>query len=65
MPFERGLKKALQYATTWKAIVLLDEADVFLEEREDGKNSDKNSLVAGKIIYLLRISDSLECSYNL
>ncbi|KAK7911263.1 hypothetical protein PG985_013744 [Apiospora marii] len=44
--FERELKKILQYATTWKAIVLLDEADVFLEARENGKNSDRNSLVA-------------------
>lgn len=31
--FEKELKKVLQYATTWKAIVLLDEADVFLEAR--------------------------------
>ncbi|KAK8135727.1 P-loop containing nucleoside triphosphate hydrolase protein [Apiospora sp. TS-2023a] len=44
--FERELKKVLQYATTWKAIVLLDEADVFLEARENGKSSDRNSLVA-------------------
>ncbi|KAK8110761.1 uncharacterized protein PG998_007218 [Apiospora kogelbergensis] len=44
--FERELKKILQYATTWKAIVLLDEADVFLEAREDSKNPDRNSLVA-------------------
>ncbi|KAK6849450.1 hypothetical protein PG995_013283 [Apiospora arundinis] len=44
--FERELKKVLRYATTWKAIVLLDEADVFLEARENSKNPDKNSLVA-------------------
>lgn len=55
--FERELKKVLQYATTWKAIVLLDEADVFLEARENGKNSDRNSLVAGKVASLRGISE--------
>lgn len=45
--FEHNLKRLLQYATMWKAIVLLDEADVFLESREDlNGNSDRNALVA-------------------
>ncbi|ROW06782.1 hypothetical protein VMCG_04011 [Cytospora schulzeri] len=45
--FERNLKKVLQYATLWHAIVLLDEADVFLEAREtSAQNSDRNALVA-------------------
>lgn len=46
--FEYNLKRILQYATLWKAIVLLDEADVFLEARNptaDG-SSNRNSLVA-------------------
>jgi SpoVK/Ycf46/Vps4 family AAA+-type ATPase len=45
--FEYELKKLLQYATLWKAVVLLDEADVFLEARDE-KSGDgtRNSLVA-------------------
>lgn len=42
--FERNLKQVLQYATLWHAIVLLDEADVFLEARE--ADNDRNALVA-------------------
>ena len=64
MLFERELKKVLQYATTWKAIVLLDEADVFLEAREDSKNPDRNSLVASKVTYPLQMTDILECPHN-
>ncbi|KAK1777752.1 P-loop containing nucleoside triphosphate hydrolase protein [Copromyces sp. CBS 386.78] len=46
--FERRLKELLHYATKWQAVVLLDEADVFLEKREDaeGHNADRNALVA-------------------
>jgi SpoVK/Ycf46/Vps4 family AAA+-type ATPase len=46
--FERQLKKILQYATIWEAIVLLDEADVFLEGRSDkaGVKTEHNGLVA-------------------
>ncbi|KAI0509213.1 P-loop containing nucleoside triphosphate hydrolase protein [Xylaria bambusicola] len=45
--FERNLRRLLQYATLWKAIVLLDEADVFLEMREEkAGNADRNALVA-------------------
>ncbi|KAI0972699.1 P-loop containing nucleoside triphosphate hydrolase protein [Xylaria arbuscula] len=43
--FEKELKKVLQYATLWQAVVLLDEADVFLEERSDN-SADRNALVA-------------------
>ena len=48
--FEHSLKKLLQYATTWKAIVLLDEADVFLEARQYDSSgaTERNALVAGK-----------------
>jgi hypothetical protein len=47
--FEYRLKKVLQYATIWKAVVLLDEADVFLEARRDGggDSTERNALVAG------------------
>ncbi|KAI0147929.1 P-loop containing nucleoside triphosphate hydrolase protein [Hypoxylon sp. NC0597] len=44
--FEKELKKVLQYATIWQAVVLLDEADVFLEARKDVGNSERNALVA-------------------
>jgi len=30
------LEKLLAWASTWKAIVLIDEADVFLEQRKSG-----------------------------
>jgi SpoVK/Ycf46/Vps4 family AAA+-type ATPase len=37
----------LQYATLWKAVVLLDEADIFLEARDEKEgDSKRNSLVA-------------------
>lgn len=46
--FERKLARVLRLATTWKAIILLDEADVFLEARQDGgsDNTKRNALVA-------------------
>ncbi|KAK3374250.1 P-loop containing nucleoside triphosphate hydrolase protein [Lasiosphaeria ovina] len=46
--FERRLKQVLQYATIWKAVVLLDEADVFLEGRSEaaGVATEHNALVA-------------------
>ncbi|KAI0470206.1 P-loop containing nucleoside triphosphate hydrolase protein [Xylaria cf. heliscus] len=46
--FEKELKKVLQYATIWQAVVLLDEADIFLEERTNN-SSDRNALVASKL----------------
>ncbi|PQE02913.1 hypothetical protein CJF31_00002724 [Rutstroemia sp. NJR-2017a BVV2] len=45
--FEYELQKLLQYATVWKAIVLLDEADVFLEARDESSGDGRrNALVA-------------------
>ncbi|KAF8244609.1 P-loop containing nucleoside triphosphate hydrolase protein [Wilcoxina mikolae CBS 423.85] len=42
------LKELLKYATAWNAIVLIDEADVFLEARQGGVASrlEHNSIVA-------------------
>ena len=37
------LKKLLTYASIWKAVVLIDEADVFLEARKSGSDSAFNS----------------------
>jgi hypothetical protein len=57
--FETRLRLLLRYATLWKAVVLMDEADVFLEARDDhGDSNTRNALVAGwfrssfEIIYL-------------
>lgn len=45
--FELRLKQILTYATMWKAVVLLDEADVFLEARQESiGDSSRNALVA-------------------
>jgi hypothetical protein len=43
------IKKLIRYAMMWKAIVLIDEADVFLEARQNGGaiSLEKNGLVAG------------------
>lgn len=46
---ERNLKTALDLATTWNAIILIDEADIFLEAR--GPNDLKrNGLVSSKFL---------------
>ncbi|KAK3322629.1 P-loop containing nucleoside triphosphate hydrolase protein, partial [Apodospora peruviana] len=45
--FEWRLKELLRFATAWGAVLLLDEADVFLERREEtAGNEKKNALVA-------------------
>jgi SpoVK/Ycf46/Vps4 family AAA+-type ATPase len=44
---EESLSIALQLATTWKAIVLIDEADVFLEQRS-AKDLKRNGLVSSR-----------------
>ena len=42
---ETRLKEVFQYAVTWKAILLLDEADIFLQER-DMYDVKRNALVS-------------------
>lgn len=42
---EGNLNIALRLATTWNAIVLIDEADVFLEQRNT-HDLERNSLVS-------------------
>ena len=44
---EKKLKAALDLATMWNAIVLTDEADIFLEQRSM-HDLDRNSLVSSK-----------------
>ncbi|KAL5371289.1 hypothetical protein DPSP01_014371 [Paraphaeosphaeria sporulosa] len=52
--FEHQLTRVLQYATIWKSVVLLDEADIFLEQRRDdvAGASQRNALVAVFLRYL-------------
>lgn len=47
---EIELKRLLTYASTFQAIVLIDEADVFLEARKSGPSDqlEQNAMVAGK-----------------
>lgn len=46
--FEARLQELLRYATLWKAIILIDEVDVFLERRDNksGTDTTRNALVA-------------------
>jgi len=44
---EHRLEEIFDYATTWGAILLLDEADVFLQER-DYVHLERNALVSSK-----------------
>jgi hypothetical protein len=62
---EHELKRLLTYASTFQAIVLIDEADVFLEERKSGPSDalEQNAMVAGKChvnhpLYLLSLKSS-------
>jgi len=51
---DTNLKRYLRYATALNAIVLIDEADVFLEARQGGLSTqlEHNSLVAGEGVSL-------------
>ncbi|KAH7333227.1 P-loop containing nucleoside triphosphate hydrolase protein [Rhexocercosporidium sp. MPI-PUGE-AT-0058] len=43
---ERNFTNIFEDASRWKAILLVDEADVFLEERQGTRELDRNTLVA-------------------
>jgi hypothetical protein len=46
---EENLKKHFELAQLWNAVLLLDEADVFLQARDINSSSlQRNSLVSGK-----------------
>jgi hypothetical protein len=45
---ETRLSHALALATSWNAVVLIDEADVFLEERKL-HDLKRNGLISGKL----------------
>ena len=44
---ERALNRAFRACTLWKAVLLLDEADVFLSARNND-NLDRNEIVSGQ-----------------
>lgn len=48
---EKNLVKILELASRWKAVLLIDEADVFLEQRSFA-NMERNAIVSSKA-YLL------------
>lgn len=51
---EEGLNRILRLAGIWDAVLLLDEADVFLEKRSDEPNSrNRNKRVAGELLILV------------
>ena len=49
MELENNLLRFFKYATAWDAIVLLDEADIYLEQRSTN-NLRRNSVVASKSV---------------
>jgi hypothetical protein len=54
---EERLRQILDLATMWNAVLLLDEADIFLEER-DGNNIMRNAMV-GVFLRLLEYHDGI------
>lgn len=42
---EKSLREILEMATIWNAVVLIDEADIFLESRHDDSDIDRNAMV--------------------
>lgn len=47
---EVNLTKHFKAAKSWNAVLLIDEADVFMERRSTA-DLDRNSIVAGEFIY--------------
>ena len=43
---EKGLQNVLQMCAKWKALVLLDEADIFVERRSESSGILRNSMVS-------------------
>jgi hypothetical protein len=48
---ERKLSAALELATKWNAVLLIDEADVFMAKRSLN-NLKRNELVSGKTLLI-------------
>jgi hypothetical protein len=56
---EKSLAEILDLATHWKAVLLIDEADVFLEQRSTDHLA-RNGVVSGKNIHVY--SDLMFCN---
>lgn len=48
---EQGLHKVLELSTKWGAILLIDECDVFLEQRTNS-DLERNKLVSGEMGFI-------------
>lgn len=55
---EERLEEIFDYAVTWGAILLLDEADVFLQDR-DYENLQRNALVSSKLPFHIYYSSTV------
>lgn len=53
---EKRLSDILEMATMWKAILLIDEADIFMEQRSP-HDLQRNELVSSKFPSTLRTCD--------
>lgn len=49
---EQNLKRALELASKWNALVLIDEADVFMEQR-GVMDLHRNELVTGEYMFCI------------
>lgn len=57
---EENLSRTLHLATLWEAVVLLDEADVFLEQRSMS-DLQRNGLVSSEILILSTLKKTHHC----
>lgn len=58
---EKSLTRIFKTAVSWQCVLLIDEADVFMERRTTA-DLDRNSLVAGKMTSLLNFSSKVSSS---
>ena len=52
---EQQLQTVLELSTKWKAILLIDECDVFLEQRS-ASDLERNKLVSGAMSFARSVS---------
>ncbi|KAL9631611.1 MAG: hypothetical protein Q9164_005791 [Protoblastenia rupestris] len=57
---ERNLERLFQLASRWEAVLLVDEADVFLESRVREADPNRNALVSGIMILTTNRIKSLD-----
>jgi len=54
---EMNLMSAFKRAKSWGAVLLIDEADIFMQER-DSRDLERNGLVAGRILFYIKLFGS-------